>query len=262
MDLADTGDRLSPLANQIAMQTRDLAWTLAHFTFVANVTTLASECDIAHSPTMSVASCRALPKLAIAFIGESPALLATYATFLAEPGSEVNLLVNEEQRTIVEQAFNIVKIQPLEQMVYRGKTEDLDTGRATLLADNDMSAIQSLAKSEKISLDMYSGNPLANGPAYGIWDRRKLIALGTTNVCIPGAAQIANIITRKDYRRQGYASKIVSTLISTHLNEGHHVFLVVNPNNHKAIRLFEKIGFVNENSMFWVKCVIKDFAFR
>ena len=54
-------DRPSPLASQIESQTRDLDWTLAHFTFVANVTTLAAECDIAHSPTMSVANCRALP---------------------------------------------------------------------------------------------------------------------------------------------------------------------------------------------------------
>ncbi|MDF1513997.1 MAG: hypothetical protein P1S60_09320, partial [Anaerolineae bacterium] len=116
MTLPDFSDRLSPLDSHIAAQTRDLAWTLAHFAFVANVTTLASECDIAHSPAMSVASCRTLPEQILAFIGESPDLLATYAAFLAEPGSQVSLLVNAEQRSIVEQAFNIVQIRPLWQM--------------------------------------------------------------------------------------------------------------------------------------------------
>ena len=257
MSLTEPGESISPLANQMAKQTRDLAWTLAHFAFVANVTTLASECDIAHSPTMSVASCRTVPKQALAFIGESPVLLATYATFLAEPGSEVSLLVNENQWSTVKQAFEIVQTQPLWQMVYRGPTSNLETGIATPLADNDWPAIQALAKSEKITLDMFSSDPLANGPAFGIWDRRKLVSLGMTNVCIPGAAQIANIITKRDYRRQGYASTIMSALISTHIHEGRHVFLIVDQNNNNAIRLFQKTGFVSENPMYWVKCVLK-----
>ena len=258
MSLTNPGDRSSHLANQIAEQTRDLAWTLAHFTFVANVTTLASECDIAHSPTMSVASCRTLPQQALAFIGESPALLATYATFLAEPGSEVRILINAEQRAIVEEAFNVVHILPLWQMVYRGSIKTLNVGRATQLADNDLTAIQSLTQSEKAGFEMFHTDPLANGPAYGIWERRKLIALGMTNVCIPGAAQIANIINRRDYRRQGCATEVLSALISTHVTEGRHVFFVVDQNNNNAIELFNKIGFTRENVMFWVKCVLKE----
>jgi ribosomal protein S18 acetylase RimI-like enzyme len=257
MSVIEPGERISPLASQMAAQTRDLAWTLAHFTFVANVTTLASECDIAHSPTMSVASCRNLPKQALAFIGESPGLLATYALFLAEPGSEVSLLVNEEQHHIVEQAFRVVQTQPLWQMVYRGSPTDLHIGRAIPLEDNDLTAIHALAKSEKTTLEMFSNNPLANGPAYGIWERRKLISLGMTNVCIPGAAQIANVMTRKDYRHQGCASEVVSALIKAHINQGRHVFLVVDQNNHNAVRLFRKIGFESENVMYWVKCVLK-----
>lgn len=258
MGLIDTNERFSPLANQMAMQTRDLAWTLAHFTFVANVTTLASECDIAHSPTMSVVSCRTIPKQALAFIGDSPSLLATYATFLAEPGSEVSLLVSDEQRIIAEKAFNVIQTHPLWQMVYRGSVHNLYTGRATPLTDNDWAAMHSLAKTEKTTLEMISSNPLANGPAYGIWERRKLVALGMTNVCIPGAAQISNIITKRECRRQGCASEIVSALITAHAHEGRHVFLVVNQDNKAAIDLFKKIGFVNENAMFWIKCIIKE----
>ena len=54
--MAHAGRLSSHLADQIEAQTRDPDWTLAHYTFVASVTTLASECDIAHSPAMSVAS--------------------------------------------------------------------------------------------------------------------------------------------------------------------------------------------------------------
>jgi ribosomal protein S18 acetylase RimI-like enzyme len=240
------------------MQTRDLAWTLAHFAFVANVTTLAAECDIAHSPTMSVASCRTLPEQALAFIGESPALLATYATFLAEPGSEVRLLVNEEQRHIVRTAFKVIETHPLWQMVHQDATSLVGSERAVPLTETDWTAITALAKSEKIALEMFSSNPLMHGPAYGIWERRKLVAVGMTNVCIPGAAQISNIITRKECRRQGYATAIISALISDHKNAGRQVFLVVDRDNSDAIRLFTELGFTRENEMFWVKCVLKD----
>jgi ribosomal protein S18 acetylase RimI-like enzyme len=142
-------------------------------------------------------------------------------------------------------------------MVYKGDPKKLKTGRATLLADNDWAAIQALAKTEKTNLDVFANDPLANGPAFGIWDRRKLISFGMTNVCIPGAAQIANIITRKEHRRQGYASEIVSALITMHYEEGRHVFLIVDQNNKAGIQLFQHIGFVVENPMYWIKCVLK-----
>ena len=164
---------------------RDLDWTLAHFTFVANVTTLAAECDIAHSPAMSVASCRSQPDLELAFLGESSDLLATYATFLADPGSAVSLLVSEEQRDVVESAFDVDSVVPHWQMLYSGDPRDLDVGSVTEVVENDLSAVQSLARSEGYELTAFLANPLAQGPAFGVWERRRLIAMGMTVLELP-----------------------------------------------------------------------------
>jgi ribosomal protein S18 acetylase RimI-like enzyme len=257
MVFGDALDRPSPLSSQIACKTRDLDWTLAHFTFVADVTTLVAECDIAHSPLMSVASCRSMPKQALAFVGESSDLLATYATFLADPGSEVDLLVNEEQRPVVEQAFEVRSVVTRWQMLYRGDPDDLDPGRATALADNDLAAALALAKAEGVTLALAADEPFAQGPAFGIWERRKLAALGTTSICLPGVAQIDNVLTRSEYRRQGYGEEIVSALVLAHLAEDRGVFVVVDEAQTASQRLYETLGFVRERPMYLMTCVLK-----
>jgi ribosomal protein S18 acetylase RimI-like enzyme len=247
-------ERSSPLASDLEAKTRDLDWTLAHFAFVADVTTLAAACDIAHSPAMSVASCRTLPERALAFVGESPDLLATYAAFLADPGSEVDLLVNEDQRTIVERAFKVHDVRCHWQMVFRGAPGDIAVDQASELADNDLSSVQALSKAESFDLHLMSDDLFEHGPAYGVWDRRKLVAMGTTGICLPGLAQIDNVITRQGYRRRGYATAVVSALIRTHITKQRVVFAVVNQENEPAIRMFEKLSFVRERPMYLMHC--------
>jgi ribosomal protein S18 acetylase RimI-like enzyme len=247
-------DRSSPLASEIEARTRDLNWTLAHFTFVANVTTLASACDIAHSPAMSVASCRTSPERALAFVGESPDLLATYATFLTDPGSEVDLLVNEAQRSVVESAFRVHTVSPHWQMVFRGDLTSIVSEGASELADNDLPAVQALAKSADFSLNLLSEDLFEHGPAFGMWMRRKLVALGTTGICLPGLAQIDNVVTRQDYRRKGYATSVVSALVRAHMAKQRVVFTLVRQDNTPAIQLFEQVSFARERPMYLMHC--------
>jgi ribosomal protein S18 acetylase RimI-like enzyme len=256
MGFSDTSDRHSPLTSQLAVKTRDLDWTLAHFTFVANATTLADECDIAYSPAMSVASCRTLPELGFAFVGDSSDLLATYAAFLTDPGSEVSLLVNADQRGVVEQAFRVVSVVPKMQMIYRRDHRPPLSSQVAQLADNDLPAAQALAKAEKVPFLGFSDNPFQHGPAFGIWDRRKLAAMGTTVVSLPGVAQIDNVVTREEYRRQGYATAVVSALVRAHLAEGRGVFAIVDEQNVGGVGLLEKLGFQPERPMYAMSCIL------
>lgn len=247
----------SPLAHHLEAQTRDLDWTLANFAFVANVTTLESECDIAHSPGMSVASCHALPQMALSFVGESADLLANYATFLADPGSEVVLLVNAEQRDVVQAAFEVLAVQPQWQMVFRGTPESLDPGEAVELGEEHLPAMQALAKAEKYPLTTFAKHPFDHGPAFGIWERKKLAALGMTNLRLPGAVQIGNLITRKEYRQQGYASNIIAALVRALIREDVCVFALADQDDEVSLNLAESLGFVRERPMYLMRCVLK-----
>ncbi len=251
-----TADRHSPLTSQLEAKTRDLDWTLAHFTFVADVTALATECDVAHSPAMSVASCHALPTLGLAFVGESPDLLATYAAFLADPGSEVSLLVDEAQRAIVECAFTVESVAPKWQMVFQGNPDILTSRQATPLTDSDLPAVRALARMEQVPLLGFSDGAHRRGPAFGVWDRRKLVAIGTTVVSLPGVAQIDNVLTRKEYRRRGYGTAVVAALLRAHHAEDRGVFAVVDQGNVAILGLLEKLGFVRERPMYAMTCIL------
>lgn len=257
MGFLGTTDRPSALATQVANQMRDLDWTLAHFTFVANVTTLAAECDIAHSPAMSVASCRSQPDLELAFLGESSDLLATYATFLADPGSVVSLLVSDEQRDVVESAFDVDSVVPHWQMLYSGDPRDLDAGSVTEVVENDLSAVQSLARSEEYELTAFSASPLAQGLAFGIWERRRLIAMGMTVLELPKVVWLGNVVVRSECRRRGLASAVVAGLLQHHLSHGRTPFSVVRQDDQACVGFFERMGFERARPLHAMKCVLR-----
>ncbi|MBN2389194.1 MAG: hypothetical protein JXR84_00635 [Anaerolineae bacterium] len=251
-------ERLSShLANQIEAQTRDPDWTLAHYTFVASVTTLASECDIAHSPAMSVASSHGVPRLNLAFIGESAELLANYTTFLIGQDSEIELLVDEAQRAVAEQAFKVLSEEAQWQMVFRGDSDVLDEGQATELVDNDLQAMQALAKSEQIELRFATRDPLQQGPAFGIWEGHRLVAMGVTNLRLPGVVQIGSVIAARAISERLHIAAIVSALVKAHA-EQMKVFYIIAQQDETILELLETLGFVRERPMYRICCVLKE----
>ena len=160
----------SSLAGQIETLTRDLDWTLAHFSFVACVTALQAECDVAHSPSMSVASAYSSTQPRLAFVGESADLLAMYATFLIDTGGEVELLVNAAQREVARAAFAARTVEPLWQMVFRGKAGAPDSSHVIELTGTDLPAMRALAESTGAELRFMARGPFAQGPSFGIWE--------------------------------------------------------------------------------------------
>ncbi len=259
---------VSPLHSQIQEQTQDLDWTLAHFTFVANVTALTEECDIAHSPAMSVASCPGTydtlqartkpPQPALAFIGEAPDLLANYATFLADPGSDVALLVDEAQRAIVAEAFTVLEVTPEWQMVYENDASRLATEPAVELTPEDWPAMQALAKAEKTVVRTFSKDPFEHGPAFGVWDKKSLVGMMTTNLCVPGAAKIGNLIIRKGYQDRGYDMCIIGALVKALQAEGICPFIVIEQEREEMVARLERLGFQRQRPMYLMHCRLED----
>lgn len=252
----DVSDRPSSLAHQIETLTQNLDWTLAHFAFVANVTSLADECDVAHSPGMSVASCHRLLLPALAFVGESADLLANYATFLMDPGSDVYVTANAEQRPLVETAFEVHEVFPQWQMVFKGDATTLDPGPAVTLEAQDEPAIHAL--SEASDLLWVERDPLAAGPAFGIRKGRKLLSMATTRLRVPGAAEIGNVVTLREHHRKGYTTAVVSALVRMLSYESLCVFLHVFQDKPECLALYQKLGFEIVRPMYWMQCIVKE----
>ncbi|MFP4343061.1 MAG: GNAT family N-acetyltransferase [Anaerolineales bacterium] len=249
---------MTTLSCQLEAATQDLDWMLAHFTFVADATTLADDCDIICSPALSVANYQGLASPALSFLGDSPELLANYATFLVEPGSEVLLLVNEEQQPVVAAAFTVVESVPEWQMVFRGEPGELPETEAVPLTRKQLPAMQALAAAA--GLAALPDDPFAHGPAYGMWAGHRLVAMSTTRLSIPGAAEVGNIATAPNYRRKGYATHVVAALVKELLEEEQVVFLMVYQANAAAIRLYERLGFVRERPMYLMRCLVEGAA--
>jgi ribosomal protein S18 acetylase RimI-like enzyme len=247
---------MTTLSCQLEAATQDLDWMLAHFTFVADATTLADDCDIICSPALSVANYQGMSSPALSFLGDSPEILANYATFLVEPGSEVLLLVNEEQRPVVEAAFTVVESIPEWQMVFHGDPGELPETEARPLKRKHLPAMQALAAAA--GLTALPADPFAHGPAYGIWAGQRLVAMSTTRLSIPGAAEIGNIATAPNYRRKGYASDVVAALLKELAEEERVIFLMVYQANEAAIRLYESLGFVRERPMYLMHCLVEE----
>ncbi|MFP4394090.1 MAG: hypothetical protein ACLFTI_02410 [Anaerolineales bacterium] len=259
---------VSPLHSQIQEQTRNLDWTLAHFTFVANVTALTEECDIAHSPAMSVASCpgaydtlqatMASPQPALAFVGDAPDLLANYAAFLADPGSDVALLVNEAQRAIVAEAFTVLEVTPEWQMVYIDDATDLETDPAVELTPEDWPMMQALAKAEKTVIRTFAKDPFEHGPAFGVWDKKNLVGMMTTNVRVPGAAKIGNLVIRKGYQDRGYDACIIGALVRALQAENICPFIIIEQEREEMIARLKHLGFKQQRPMYLMHCRLED----
>jgi len=251
----DVGDRPSSLAHQIEVLTQNLEWTLEHYAFVADVTSLADECDVAHSPGMSLASCHRFPLPVLAFAGESTDLLGNYATFLMDPGSDVYVVANADQRPLVETAFDISEVFPQWQMVFLGDASALDPGPAVALAAQDEPAIHVL--SETNGLRWIERDPLAAGPAFGVRKGRKLLSMATTRLRVPGAAEIGNVVTYPEHRRKGYAAASVSALVRVLSCESLCIFLHVLQNKQDSIALYQKLGFEIVRPMYWMQCRVR-----
>ncbi len=247
----------SPLQKIVEAYLQDEAWLLSHFTFVADVTTLASQCDVAHSPGMSVASCRALPHHLLSFLGDSPDLLRNYVGFLLQPGTQAYFLVNETQRAIVESALSVLEVIPEWQMVFRGDPRTLTLPHpVTPLEACHLAAMRELG--QICGLLMMERDPLERGPAVGIFEGETLVAMATTRLQIPGAAEIGNVATHPAYRGRGYGRSVLGALLQSLWDPRRLIFALVHQENADAVGLAEALGFEKVRPMYLMRCSIPE----
>ena len=76
-------------------------------------------------------------------------------------------------------------------------------------------------------------------------------------LCVLGEGNIVNVATHPDYRRRGYASKLLDTLIDYSVDSGELelLFLEVRESNEAAISLYKSKGFseVGRRPKFYTK---------
>jgi len=81
------------------------------------------------------------------------------------------------------------------------------------------------------------------GPYYGIYIEDELIAMAGTRVCLPGYREISAICTHPQHVGRGHAAALTRHILRANADAGLRSFLHVLAANHRAIALYERLGF-------------------
>lgn len=237
-------------------QERDLEGALADFTFIADVTTLKSDCYFVGDAKTLVVRYDGLPFAAIAFHGDNLARIVALTRQLLAPDQEFYCLVGEEQWTSLQAAYRVLEINEEWQMLFQGDPHALDPGHAIPLQESDLPEMAALAEREDMMA--FEHNPLVQGPWYGVrsdgTSSSALIAQGGTHLQLSRAVEIGNIVTAREHRRRGYASQVVSALVRALHTREKTVFLQVFKTNRAATTCYERLGFQAVRTMVLTKC--------
>lgn len=177
------------------------------------------------SPFFGIESLAALPELAAMLKpGEGAALISAFNVETPPAG----LIVADRL--------------PLLQMIAPEVAEaDSDLAALPLGAQDspEMLALAELTKPGPFGPDTYR-----MGPFSGYRDNGRLVAMTGHRLSLPAHVEISGVCTHPDYLGRGYARALVSKIARAVLAEGKTPFLHVLPDNHGAIAVYRKLGFV------------------
>jgi ribosomal protein S18 acetylase RimI-like enzyme len=243
-------------------QEQDLENALTYFTFIADVTTLASDCRFAGDSETLVACYDGLPFAAIAFHSQAgstgrydnPKLITALTRRLMGPREAFYCLVAEDEFALLQEAYCVLETHPEQQMLFRGDPSSLDAGDAARLTKLDLPGMRALARRE--GMMAFEKDPLARGPWYGVWRNGELVAQGGIHLFLSRAAEIGNIVTTRTHRREGLARQIMAALLEELNAESKLVFLHVFEDNKPALAFYQHLGFRRLRTMYLTRCLV------
>jgi len=90
------------------------------------------------------------------------------------------------------------------------------------------------------------------GTYYGIRVNRQLVAMAGERLKMTDLTEVSAVCTHPDHTGKGYAGQLVSLVCKQVIAQGITPFLHVVSSNERAIKLYERLGFVKRRSIpFW-----------
>jgi ribosomal protein S18 acetylase RimI-like enzyme len=87
------------------------------------------------------------------------------------------------------------------------------------------------------------------GHYYGIFDGDRLVAMTGQRLHVHGYTEISAVCTHPEHLGKGYAAALVQHALHIILQQDQTPFLHVRADNHRAIQLYERLGFVLRRNM-------------
>jgi len=90
---------------------------------------------------------------------------------------------------------------------------------------------------------------IAFGHYYGVFENRQLVAMTGQRLHVGRYAEISAVCTHPNALGKGFATTLVQHQVALMLGKGQIPFLHVRADNHRAISLYERLGFVEQGPM-------------
>lgn len=198
---------------------------------------LAESCDQAR---------RFLPDISTiaAFLEPSDRGWASLSRLVGE-GQTVNLALREPYQPRL--GWKMVLATPMPQMVFQGNGAQLSQRslpgvRIAELGPDDVPDMLELTALTRPG--PFSKRTHELGRYIGIREDGKLIAMAGERLKVPGYTEVSAVCTHPDHAGRGYARFLMSDIMRRILDRGEIPFLHVRGDNHHAIGLYERMGFV------------------
>ena len=82
------------------------------------------------------------------------------------------------------------------------------------------------------------------GRYYGIRSKGQLVAMAGERMAFDRSIEISGVCTHPEHRGHGYAAALITRLLADHRRDGSRSFLHTGATNHRAIAVYERLGFV------------------
>jgi ribosomal protein S18 acetylase RimI-like enzyme len=100
------------------------------------------------------------------------------------------------------------------------------------------------------------------GTYLGVRRSGALVAMAGERLHPPGWTEISAVCTRRGHRGQGLAGQLVLSLVSQIHSRGENAFLHVSADNHRAIALYQFLGFEPRRMMTFIEARVPTGALR
>jgi GNAT superfamily N-acetyltransferase len=160
-----------------------------------------------------------------------------------------------EHLELMQHDFSVERTVEMRRMRFSGEVNPLidKKSRAVRLDESHLDSIRALIRDQPDAPDAFLPAQLKSGIFFGIFDRRRMVALSGTHVRSPSykVAAIGNVFTDPDYRGQGFASLTTGAVVHDLIMEGTQtIVLNVVHSNKPAVVAYERIGFRTHCSYF------------
>lgn len=184
-----------------------------------------------------------------------PYHIATLLNYLSPDSPFVVRETSSHLASVVKTYFSEAIIYPeLRMDVDRDKFRPSHKGIARPLSESDATALAKFHGAPPQAAPSFVGWLKGARAVYGVFDKDRLVAIGSSKTNLPEVWDLVSIETLPDYRGRGYATEVTSILVDRALTETETVCVTVVSDNKPAIHVYEKLGFRKKQERMWADC--------